>query len=438
MISMIIEIAATVIDIVFMIWFISRFHGFSVKKKPIVLIWAIGYLGYQLFIDWFNHSFDLLPILGVLLFAGGFSFTLERKQILRSIFAALLYVIVIMLSGSLVYSVFSMVFEEIDVTIYGSNSYHRILYILIAKLIHWSLYRLLLFLFQKDRTFDWKNALLSFVFTLATALGLGFLMKFAVDNKNPNHDLTIIILAALFLFLNLILYVMIYEIQLLLKKQYDLRLMHERMLFEKSRVEDATAIWSNIHQVKHDLKNHFAVLSGYLREGNIDSCQEYVSKLHTTVETMGCLIQSGNSVIDYLINSKLAHLEGVTVLVSGYVGNYSDIEDIDLACILGNILDNAIEAQEKLASEKRIELLFLHRKSSRIIICKNTIDKSVLQNNKEMKSTKDSPELHGIGHQIVETTVKKYSGLIDYFEDGEMFGVQIVLPDTPALAEQIK
>ena len=46
-----------------------------------------------------------------------------------------------------------------------------------------------------------------------------------------------------------------------------------------------------------------------------------------------------------------------------------------------------------------------------------------------MKSTKDLPEWHGIGHQIVETTVKKYSGLIDYFEDGEMFGVQIVLPD---------
>ena len=231
---------------------------------------------------------------------------------------------------------------------------------------------------------------------------------------------------------------MIYEIQLLLKKQYNLKLMHERMLFEKSRVEDATAIWSNIRQVKHDLKNHFAVLSGHLKEGNIDSCRDYVSKLHMTVETMGCLIQSGNSVIDYLINSKLAHLEGVTVLVSGYVGNYSDIEDIDLACILGNILDNAIEAQEKLASEKRIELLFLHRKSSRIIICKNTIDKSVLQNNKEMKSTKNSPELHGIGHQIVETTVRKYSGLIDYFEEGDMFGVQIVLPDAPIPVELTK
>ena len=163
MINMMIEIVATVIDVVFMIWFVSKFHGFSLRKKPLAIIWAVVLLGYQLFIDLVNHSFDLLPIVGVLLFVGGFSFTLERKQILRSIFAALLYVIVIMLSGSLVYSVFSMAFEEIDVTIYGSNSYHRILYLLIAKLIHWSLYRLLLFLFQKNRTFDWKNALLSFV-----------------------------------------------------------------------------------------------------------------------------------------------------------------------------------------------------------------------------------------------------------------------------------
>ena len=102
---------------------------------------------------------------------------------------------------------------------------------------------------------------------------------------------------------------------------------------------------------------------------------------------------------------------------------------------MANLLDNAIEAQEKLVSEKRIELLFLYRKSSRIIICKNTIDKSVLQNNKEMKSTKDSPELHGIGHQIVETTVGKYNGLIDYFEDSGMFGVQIVIPDAQVQSE---
>ena len=62
--------------------------------------------------------------------------------------------------------------------------------------------------------------------------------------------------------------------------------------------------------------------------------------------------------------------------------------------------------------------------------------KSFINEFYEMKSTKKSPELHGIGHQIVETTVKKYNGLIDYFEEADMFGVQIVLPDAPTSSEQ--
>ena len=222
---------------------------------------------------------------------------------------------------------------------------------------------------------------------------------------------------------------MINQVQSLLKSKYDLMLLQDRMKFEKSRVEEASAIWANIRQVKHDLKNHFTVLNGKLEEGDTDSCKKYLSELNQTVESMGNLIKSGNSVIDYLINSKLSNIGDVQVLISGYVGNYSDIEDIDLACILGNIIDNAIEAQMKVMTEKRIELHFLQMNANRIIICKNTISESVLQKNKTLKSTKDSPDLHGLGHQIVENTVQKYNGMINYFEENAMFGVHIILPE---------
>ena len=254
-------------------------------------------------------------------------------------------------------------------------------------------------------------------------------MKIAIENQTPGVEIVIFILAIILIFMNLILYIMIYQLQALLKNKYELALMQDRMAFEKNRVDEASVIWNNIRQVKHDLKNHFVVMRGHLNGGDLESCMKYLSKLDETVENMGNMIQSGNSVIDYLINSKLSNLDGVEVLISGYVGNYTDIEDVDLACILGNILDNAVEAQKAVVSEKRIELLFLQKKSNRVIICKNKIKESVLQNNQKLKSTKESPELHGIGHQIVESTVKKYNGLIDYFEKDDMFGVQIILPD---------
>ena len=48
----------------------------------------------------------------------------------------------------------------------------------------------------------------------------------------------------------------------------------------------------------------------------------------------------------------------------------------------------------------------------------------------KLRSTKSSSELHGLGHQIVESKVNKYNGIIDYFEDEDMFGVQIMLPES--------
>ena len=428
MTGFLIEIGATAIDVIFMVWFVVRFQGYLLRNKLYTWIWGGVFLIYQIFIDYFYHGFDLLPILGVFIIALGCALSVDFSKKTWAIFSAFLYVIVIMLSSSLVFATFSIVGVDVDVTLYGSNSYQRILYILLCKLVHFAFYRLLLYLFKRDRTLDWKNACLSFGFTLVTALGLSFLMKFAASNQNPAFDVTVMGLSVIMIFMNLILYVMIYEIQALLKKQYNLMLLQERMSFEKSRLEDAAVIWGNIRKAKHDLYNHFSVIEGKLNDNNVEGCKQYLSELHATVDKMATLIQSGNSVIDYLVNSKLSNLEGVELLVSGYVGNLGDISDVDLSCILGNILDNAVEAQSKVAVGKRIELHFAYQNSSRVIICKNTVHESVLKNNRDLKSTKKASDEHGLGHQIVEATVQKYGGLVDYFESGDMFGVQIVIP----------
>lgn len=79
--------------------------------------------------------------------------------------------------------------------------------------------------------------------------------------------------------------------------------------------------------------------------------------------------------------------------------------------------------------KKRIELMFLRQNSNRVIICKNTIEKSVLQNNKELRTTKKSRDSHGYGTKIIAKIVSDYHGIIDYFEEFDMFGIQIILPD---------
>ena len=430
MIGTIIELFATLADVLFMVWFVPKFNGVSIKKRPISLIWALVLLIFQLLADRFLAAFDLLYVAIDFIIVLFFSISLQKGKNLWSVFSAAVYVIVIMLSTTFVFTIFSLFTDNIEVVVQGDISYIRLVFLLICKTIHFSFYRLLLLLFKKDNNLDIKNSLLSVLFSVVTAIELGIILEIAAIYDLSGMGLWVTILSIFMILQNIILYLMINQIQKLLKNKYELSLIREKIDSEKSRVEEATVVWNNIRKVRHDLKNHFAILKGKLEEEDMESCKKYLSELNNTVENMGNLIKSGNSIIDYLINSKLSNLNNVKVLISGYVGNYSDIEEIDLACILGNILDNAIEAQQSVKGEKRIELHFLYKNAARIIVCKNTVGGSVLKNNKDLLSTKDSSELHGLGHRIVESTVKKYGGIVDYYEDGEMFGVQIPLPIT--------
>ena len=428
MINVLIEIPATIIDVIFLLWFVPSFVGVPLRRKPVSIIWVVLELVYQLIADHYFQGFDLIYIIGVIIISTSFAFSLNKEKPLWCVFAGLLYLITPMLLNSFVYAVFSLFIENIDIVIQGSISYLRALYILICKIIQFAFYRLVLQIFKKGQTLDLKNGVLSFFFTVATALALGALIKISMLCDLPGADVMILVLASILILLNIILYLMIYQVQALMKSKYELTLIHKQMEFERSRMDEAHTIWDNIRKVKHDLKNHFTVIKGTLDQGDTESCKKYLTGLYQTVESMGNLIRSGNSAIDYIINSKLSNLDGIQVLVSGYASNYNDIDDVDLACILGNIIDNALEAQEKVDSDKRIELHFLQKNSNRIIICKNTISDSVLKNNKDLKSTKESLEMHGLGHQIVETTIKKYNGWVDYFEEENVFGVQLILP----------
>ena len=371
MINTIVEILATTTEILFLIWFIPQFNGVSWRRKIKSIGWAVALLCYQLIADNLLQGFDLLYMVGVLLFTICFALSLTKHQRLWAILSALIYVIVLMLSGSLAYSVFSLFIENTEVIIDGSKIYLRIMYICVGKIVQFAFFRLVLLIFRKGRTLDLKNGFFSFSFTILTALGLGALMKIATDGDFEGMDFLILLIAVVLILLNIILYVMIYQLQSLLKSQYELRLMRERIDFERSRIDEANLIWENIRKTKHDLKNHFAVIKGKLDAGEGEACKEYINQLYATVENMGNLIRSGNSIIDYLINSKLSGVENVNVIISGYVGDYDDIEDVDLASIIGNILDNAVEAQNQVDDEKRILLHFGQKNSNRVIICKN-------------------------------------------------------------------
>ena len=428
MITTVVEVLATVADTLMLVWFIPAFLGVSPKKRLWTLIIPVLQLAVQLSFDWLMPGFSLLPMVIMLLLVFAFAVSLSPKTFWWDALASVAHISLMMLISSFVFSVFSFFIDNMGEIMQGTNSKVRILYIIIAKLVLFSCYKFVLILFKKSKNIETPNAVLSLVLTVGTAVALSALMKIAALDDTGSIDIPIFIIAFIICLVNLILYVFIYQIQKLQKSRFELKLINERVTLEKKQSEDANAIWSNIRKVRHDLKNHFSVIKGYLEQGEPDACYDYINSIQQTVESMGTLIRSGNSIVDYLINSKLSNLEDVQVLITGCIGDFNDIKDSDMVCILGNILDNAVEALQKVSGKKKIELYFSKVKQNRIIVCKNSIERSVLETNENLVSTKEDASLHGLGHQIVESTAKRYGGLVGYFEEDGMFGVQVVIP----------
>lgn len=427
---MLIEIAASLFDSALCIYFVTKFNRASFRVNKLWLLTLLVHFGFTLFSDKFMSGFNVLSSLILTIIACTYAIIVSRKKLLRAILSVCIYEAALILLSSLLYLIISMAIKNFDLLMQGSVYIGRYIYLVLHKISLFSVLKLFLYIFRSDTSLDIKSGITTFVFTLTTILGLGATMSVtALPNANKIQT-PILIITVSFVVSNMFLYIMISQVQKLQKNKYELKLLEDKTNFEEARYNDANTIWANIKKVQHDIKQHLTVIGNYLNDNNIDECQEYIHNLLPNVEQMGNLVKSDNTILDYLINSKLCALKDTQVIVSGSVGNLSDIKDSDLACLMGNILDNAIEALENVR-EKRIELLFMIQNSNRVIICKNTIEHSVLATNKELNSTKKNRDNHGYGHQIIAKIVSEYYGMIEYFEESDMFGVQIVLPIVP-------
>lgn len=428
MIYSISEIVATLFDVIFLIWFIPSFNHSKFYHKKITLILPLTLLVFQLLVEVYFTSFDLVYLLLFTIGSCIYAFWFSNKKYLRALLSLCLFIVVIMLSGSLIYMIFSIYISDLSAINHYAGTDARILFLLISRVVQFAIYKFLLQIFRADETLDLKNSIIVFASSLLSAIGLGAMMKVVINSTDTHLHISILITIFVLALTNIVSYFLIYQVQKLLKNKYELKLLQEKMAFEKDRYEESAQVWEDIRKVRHDIKNHFVVIRGYLQNEDMPACEEYIEHIMPSVESMGNLIRSNNSVLDYLINSKLSGLKETQIIISGVVGNLDDIEDTDLASVIGNVLDNAVEAQKTVTGTKRIELLFRVKNENRVIICKNTVSESVLQNNQELRSTKGNREDHGLGHKIVETILQKYDGWVDYFENDGMFGVQIMLP----------
>lgn len=166
----------------------------------------------------------------------------------------------------------------------------------------------------------------------------------------------------------------------------------------------------------HDFHNHIGVLRQLLSREKYRESMEYLDALQAPIREMTDTIWTGDETVDYLINRKAATATENKIQFQAQVEfpHHTNIRSVDLCAILGNLLDNAIEAAQQVSElEQRWVTLTIRRINQMLIIkVENSFLTTPIQENGNLKTTKKESGLHGWGLKSAQTAAEKYDGIV--------------------------
>lgn len=175
----------------------------------------------------------------------------------------------------------------------------------------------------------------------------------------------------------------------------------------------------------HDFHNHIGVLRRFLSQEKYKDAMEYLDALQAPIREMTDTIWTGDETVDYLINRKAATAIENKIRFQAQVEfpRHTNIRSVDLCAILGNLLDNAIEAAQQIPeSEQRWVTLIIRRINQMLVIkVENSFSTAPIQENGNLKTTKKESGLHGWGLKSAQTAAEKYDGIVQTGIFGDIF-----------------
>lgn len=188
-----------------------------------------------------------------------------------------------------------------------------------------------------------------------------------------------------------------------------------------------------VRGLRHDLKHHMSEIRLLADQGRTGEIAEYIDNMQTDLLSGGEHISSGNADIDSLVNLMLERakreLENVRCHVC--VPKELDMPAFDWNIILGNLLDNAIEAAGK-SEERLLQIRIQYQRGMLFIEIQNSYSGELAKSGDRYLSTKeydraDESQVHGLGIRNVRRIVEKYDGSMEIRDKDGMFGVRIMM-----------
>ena len=211
------------------------------------------------------------------------------------------------------------------------------------------------------------------------------------------------------------------------------KMMVEQMLAMQNNYYSALdSQQKEIQSIFHDLKNHMRYIKTMLDSQQYDEASQYINRVYNDTVQLQSSCQSGNRVFDSILNQKLsvASRNEIPVKLSLIIPPILTIDDVDICILLGNLMDNAIEACNRIEEDgpkKFIDVKASIKKEYLYVNISNAYNGQVKIENHVYQTVKTGVRYSGIGLSNVQRVVEKYNGKVSITHEDNVFTVSCLL-----------
>ncbi|WP_373897325.1 sensor histidine kinase [Haloimpatiens sp. FM7315] len=217
----------------------------------------------------------------------------------------------------------------------------------------------------------------------------------------------------------------------ILMKFVDKRIENYQNNLMTKHYSEVENMYKKIRGWKHDYHNHIQTMKAYLELEKYEDMKNYFNDLDRDLESIDKVLKTGNLMVDAILNSKLslALSENIKINAKATVPKNLLVSDIDLCVIIGNLMDNAMEAATKIENkEERFIRVYIREMKKQLYISVTNSNGGKVKKNAFGYVTTKLQKNHGFGLKRVDSIVEKYQGFVNRQSEEGVFATEIILP----------
>lgn len=283
-----------------------------------------------------------------------------------------------------------------------------------------------------QKFFEVRNGEDIFLFewlSIVIIMGISIFISAIVFDQGESENIVVMGEIGLLILNAIVFYLFDHLVKLYRIQSYMTALSSQNQAYEK-QLELLITSEENLASLRHDMRNHVMSLQQMSENGGSNEIKDYLNKMMTFVKPEELFSTTGDTLIDGLVNLKLGEAKAIPNVQIEYdiqVSNDLPIDRLDFSALLGNLFDNAIQALEKVDSEKYLKFSMREDRGVLMIFIENSHAENIVERNGEIITTKRDKKNHGIGLKNVKRIINIYDGAIKIEHTDTKFVVEAML-----------